>query len=140
MNRRFQFSLRALLVVMLAAPPIAYWLIRSRQASSAVRDYSVATAFYDVGTASFQQVYDCSRRLRDAQLALPFADRPAALVAYLNRLARLERREDSLLHFAALGGSIDELKVRIAALAAERQALEAELGVKANADLGDASN
>lgn len=140
MKRWFQFSLRTLLVAALVLPPAGYWVLRLRQAANATHDYVRAAALYDVHTATFEQVYDCSRRLRDAQLAEPFSDRRAAMIGYLNRVAHLERREESLLMFATLGEvAFEVIKARATALRAERQALEAELGVTADASLGGAS-
>jgi hypothetical protein len=132
MTKRFQFSLRALLVTVLIAPPALYWFVRSRQALQAAHEFTRASAFLDMGITTFQDVYDCSCRLRDAELAIPFSNRRTILIAYLNRVAHLERHEDALLHFATLGdGMIEELKVRIATLKAERESLERALGVKA---------
>ena len=134
---RFQFSLRTLLVAALALPPAGYWIFRSKQAANAAHDYVRAAAFYDVGTATFEQVYDCSRRLRDAELAMPFANRRAVLIGYLNRLAYLEERLWSRIMFSTSGGN-EELEARLAAIRVERKALEAELGVTADPALGGA--
>ena len=135
---RLQFSLRTLLVAALVLPPAGYWLLRSRQAANAAHDYLAAASAFDVGTATFQQVYDCSRRLRDAGLAIPFANRRAALIGYLNRLAYMEGRLKALLMFATSGGNYKESEAQLAAIRIERKALEAELGVTADPALGGA--
>ncbi|HZZ80478.1 MAG TPA: hypothetical protein VFE62_18385 [Gemmataceae bacterium] len=121
----------------LVLPLAGCWILRSRQAANAAHDYLAVASAHNVGTATFQQVYDCSCRLRDAELATPFANRRATLIGYLNRLAHLEESEKGMLMYATLGeGMIEVLNARIPALRAERQALEEELGVKANPVLG----
>jgi hypothetical protein len=132
MMPRLQFTFRALLVAMLL-PPAGYWFLRSRQAALAAHDYRHRTALYDVRKEKFQEVYDSSRRLQDAELAVPFADRRAARIGYLNRLAHLEDCEEGRLYYrGSPRGAPDLLKDRIGALAAERRVLEQELGMKAD--------
>ncbi len=131
---RFQFSLRTLLVAALVLPPAGYWVLRSRQAANAAHDYLAAQAFCDVGTATFEQVYDCSRRLRDAEIAAPFSNRRAALIGYLNRLAHFEQKLKALLVCSTHGRQADdEWNAQLAAMITEREALEAELGIAADA-------
>jgi hypothetical protein len=140
MSRRFQFSLRTLLLAALVLPAAGYWVLRARQAAIAAHEYVLVASSYDIGTATYQQTYDSSRRVRDAQLALPFPNRRAAMIGYLNRVAHLEQREEALFTNATLGdGMIEVLKARIPALRTERQALEAELGVTADSSLGGAN-
>jgi hypothetical protein len=137
-KRRLQFSLRTFLVAALVLPPAGYWILRSRQAANAAHDYLAAKAFYDVGTATFEQICDCSCRLRDAELAIPFANRREALIRYLNRVAWLEGRAQPICYVPADEEMTNVWEARAASLGAERDALEAELGIKAGATLGGA--
>ncbi len=134
---RFQFSLRTLLVAALVLPPAGYWILRSRQAANAAHAYMAAKAYYEVGTATFEQVCDSSDRLRDAELAIPFANRREALIRYLNRVAWLEGCTH-LCYMPADKEMRDVWEARSASLGAERDALEAELGLEAGAALGGA--
>ena len=65
---------------MVIGPPTVYWMARSWQARQAAHDFGRASAFYEEGTATFDEVYVRSRRLRDAQLAIPFAELPLDLL------------------------------------------------------------
>jgi hypothetical protein len=118
---------------MAIAPFAAYYFVQSRRAEKGRHDFQAANAGYDVGTVRFEDVYNSSTRLRDAELALPFANRRAVRVAYLNRVAHLEKRVQSMLLFAMPGGenTLEEWKEQLEALRTEREGLERGLGVKA---------
>lgn len=118
---------------MAMAPFIGYWVVQSRRAERARQDFEAANAGFNIGAVTFEDVYDRSRKLRDADLGVPFSSRHTSRVAYLNRLAALERRLKAMLRFALPGGdnTIAESKKTLKALGAERGDLERELGTKA---------
>jgi len=138
MNRRFQFSLKAALVVMAVAPFIAYCVVQSRRAEQACQEFEAANVRFSMGAATFEDVYDRSCSLRDAEIAVPFTSRRATRIRYVNRLAALESRLHAMLLFALPGAdnATDDCKKKLKALRDERANLERELGTKAaNTDL-----
>jgi hypothetical protein len=136
MSRRLQFSLKWLLWLMaltlLVGPPWGYAALRSWHAMHARHEFETVNSDYEFGKATFQDMYDHCCRLRDAELAVPFANRKTVLMDHLNRLARLEEREQHSLGFAVHNADFDDSGVRrfnasIAFLATERKTLEREL-------------
>lgn len=135
-RRRFQFSLATLLAgttVAACATFAAEWLASWRAVKAAEHAFMAAEAKWEAGIGRFEDVRKASSRWLDAKSAVPFSDRRAAQIAYLNRTARLETRVAGKLAFALFGSSeaFKQHETWALQLRAEREELEARLGVRA---------
>lgn len=131
-----QFSLTSLLAVTAVAGCAtfaAHWFASWRRAQAAEHAFVAAEAKWDAGIGRFEEVREASSKLLDAESALPFADRRAAQIAYLNRTARLEKRVAGMLALAMFGSreAFKQHETWALQLRAEREEWESRLGVKA---------
>lgn len=135
-RRRFQFSLATLLAgtaVVACAMFAVQWFALWRRAGATEHAFVAAEAKWDAGIGRFEEVRETSSRWHDAESALPFADERAAKIRYLARTARLEVRIPDMLRTTMFTSQAAFQKHEKWALQlrTEREALEADIGVKA---------
>jgi hypothetical protein len=126
--RRWSFSLRTLFVAVTLCGTVGYWIVMDANVRSAKQALDHATVAWEAEMVTTQDLCEASRRLLHAELNVPFADRPQATTAHLNRMERIKQKTDAYVEGALLDdfAARDKLKVEVDAYYAEAKRLAPE--------------